>query len=67
MVPRDFLEYFDTFEVHEFHNEWQIILHEKESLIPDQLKLKHDIVLDGFCNPLQRMQFKIIFQVPGPV
>ena len=53
MVPRDFLEYFDIFEVHELHNEWQIILHEKESLIPDQLKLEQDIVLDGFCNPLQ--------------
>lgn len=53
MVPRDFLEYFDIFEVHELSNEWQIILHEKESLIPEQLKLKQDIVLDGFCNPLQ--------------
>jgi hypothetical protein len=53
MVPRDFLEYFDIFEVHELKAEWQIILHEKESLIPDQLRLKKDIVLDGFCNPLQ--------------
>jgi hypothetical protein len=53
MVPRDFLEYFDIFEVHELHKEWQIILHEKESLIPEELKLKQDIVLDGFCNPLQ--------------
>lgn len=53
MVPRDFLEYFDIFEVHELPNEWQIILHEKESLIPEQLKSKQDIVLDGFCNPLQ--------------
>ena len=52
MVPRDFLEYFDIFEVHELQNEWQIILHEKESIVPEALKLKQDIVLDGFCNPL---------------
>lgn len=53
MVPRDFLEYFEIFEVHELRNEWHIILHEKESLIPEPLRSKQDIVLDGFCNPLQ--------------
>ena len=53
MIPRDFLEYFEIFEVKELNNEWQIILHEKESLIPNKLKDKPDVVLDGFCNPLQ--------------
>lgn len=53
MVPPDFLEYFEIFEVKELNNEWQIILHEKESSIPDKLKDKPDVVLDGFCNPLQ--------------
>lgn len=53
MVPRDFLEYFEIYEVKELTSEWQIILHEKESLLPDKLKDKRDVVLDGFCNPLQ--------------
>ncbi len=53
MVPRDFLEFFEVHEVKELSNEWQIILHQKEYLIPDKLKNKPDVVLDGFCNPLQ--------------
>lgn len=53
MVPRDLLEYFDINEVKELHSEWQIILHEKQSLVPHRLKDKPDVVLDGFCNPIQ--------------
>jgi hypothetical protein len=53
MIPRDFLEYFEKYEVKELNNEWQIILHEKESLVPDKLKDKPDVVLDGFCNAMQ--------------
>lgn len=53
MVPRDFLDYFEVYEVKELSNEWQIILHEKENLVPDKLKDKPDVVFDGFCNPLQ--------------
>jgi hypothetical protein len=53
MIPRDFLAYFEIYEVKELSSEWQIILHEKESLRPDKLKDNRDIVLDGFCNPMQ--------------
>jgi len=53
MVPRDFLEYFEIFDVKELKREWQITLHEKEHLIPAILKDKPDTVLDGFCNPIQ--------------
>lgn len=52
MVPRDLLEYFDIVEVKELNNEWHIILHEKENLIPRALQGKTDVVLDGFCNPI---------------
>lgn len=52
MVPKDLLQYFDIFEIRELGNEWHIILHEKEGLIPARLEGKEDIVLDGFCNPL---------------
>lgn len=53
MVPRDILEYFEISEVKELTETWRIVLHEKESLIPDKLKDKSDVVLDGFCNPLE--------------
>jgi hypothetical protein len=53
VVPRDFLTYFEVFEVKELTNEWHVVLHEKEDLIPAKLKGKPDVVLDGYCNPLQ--------------
>lgn len=53
MVPKDFLEYFSIVEVKELNNEWQVILHEKEELVPKELSKWDDVVLDGFCNPLQ--------------
>ncbi len=52
MIPRDFLEYFEVFEIKELHSEWHVILHEKESLVPEKLKDKPDVVLDGYCNPM---------------
>ncbi len=52
MVPRDFLEYFSIFEIKELGSEWHVVLHEKETLVPDALKGHTDVVADGFCNPL---------------
>ena len=52
MVPTDFLEYFEVYEIKELSSEWQVVLHEKEVLLPDKLKGKADVVLDGFCNPV---------------
>lgn len=52
MVPTDFLEYFEVYEIRELSNEWQVVLHEKEALIPDKLKGDANVVLDGFCNPM---------------
>jgi hypothetical protein len=53
VVPVDILAYFEMVEVKELTNEWQVVLHEKESLIPALLKGIDDVVLDGYCNPLQ--------------
>jgi hypothetical protein len=53
MVPKEFLDYFSVFEVKELKIEWRLTLHEKETLIPDNLKGQKDTVLDGFCNPIQ--------------
>jgi len=55
MVPRDFLEYFSVFEVKELKSEWQIVLHEKEGIIPEKLKGREDKILDGYFKPMQKM------------
>jgi len=34
MIPQDFLEYFEITEVKELSSEWQIILYQKEHLVP---------------------------------
>ena len=52
IVPTDFLEYFEVYEIKELSNEWQVVLHEKEDLFPDKLKGKAGVVFDGFCNPM---------------
>lgn len=52
LVPQEILLHFEIFEVKELSNEWRLFLHEKEQLIPDGIKGKPDVVLDGFCNPL---------------
>jgi hypothetical protein len=53
MVPNDFLEYFEVAEIIERPSEWQVILHEKAQLVPAGLKGVSDVVLDGYCNPIQ--------------
>jgi hypothetical protein len=53
MVLRDLSAYFELYKVCERASEWQIILHEKEQLLPEALKDKPNVVLDGYCNPLQ--------------
>ena len=52
MVPRDLLAFFDIKEVKELSQEWQIVLWEKDGMIPGKLKEFSDVMLDGFCNPL---------------
>lgn len=53
MVPATYLEYYEIIEVKETKVEWQITLHEKEHLVPDNLKDKVDVVHDGYCTPVQ--------------
>ena len=55
MVPKDILEYFEVADINELHSEWRVVLHEKVTLIPGPLEGVSEVVLDGYCNPLQMM------------
>lgn len=50
-IPPDYVNYFDLFQVNNKQECWELILHEKETLIPEELK-EREMVLDGFSNPI---------------
>lgn len=54
-VPEEFLENFEVFNVYKRQDYKVIELREKEEKIP--LELAGEIVLDGFCNPVEVMSF----------
>jgi hypothetical protein len=51
-IPDDYVLFFNLVEVRSKSDCHELILYEKEELIPDELKEQEDIVLDGFCNPI---------------
>ena len=48
-VPADYLNYFELFEVRNNNNCYELVLHEKASLVPESLKGK-EVVFDGFMD-----------------
>lgn len=57
-VPQNILNDFEVWNVYGKQGNWIIELREKEYKIPKELKdLKEEIVLDGFCNPIEMLSF----------
>lgn len=50
-VPKEYLAYFDLASVLNKSDCWELVLVEREDLVPQDLTGK-ETVLDGFCNPL---------------
>lgn len=50
-VPKEYLAYFDLASVLNKSDCWELVLVEREDLIPKDLTGK-ETVLDGFCNPI---------------
>jgi hypothetical protein len=50
-IPESYLRYFDLYEVRNKKECYELVLHEKEDLVPQTLEGK-TVVLDGFCNPV---------------
>lgn len=54
-IPETILENFDIYDLQKRNQNWVIELREKEEKIPSELI--QDVVLDGFCNPIEVMSF----------
>jgi hypothetical protein len=54
-VPETILENFEIYDVQKRNENWIIELREKEEKIP--MDLTTNVVLDGFCNPIEVMSF----------
>jgi len=63
-VPKEYLEYFDLESVLNKKDCWELVLVERELLVPAALQGKES-VLDGYCNPIsvltQSFSMKKIF------
>jgi hypothetical protein len=55
LLPSHILENFEMWDAKEYKERWVIELREKEGLIPRELTGKEDIVLDGYCNPIEML------------
>jgi len=57
-VPQNILNDFEVWDVYGKQGNWIIELREKEAKIPIELiELKEEVVLDGFCNPIDMLSF----------
>ena len=54
-VPENILRDFDISEAKEFKENWEIELKEKQDRVPAALEGDKDVVLDGYCNPVQAL------------
>jgi hypothetical protein len=60
LVPAHILEHFDIWDAHEYKERWVIEMREKEGLIPKELSDSSDIVLDGYCNPIEALSHSFV-------
>lgn len=57
-VPQNILNDFEVWDIYGKRGNWIIELREKEDKIPKALvDSKNEIVLDGFCNPVDMLSF----------
>ena len=52
LIPSSYTESFNFVRVKKSSESIELILEEKESLIPDELKETSNVVLDGFCDSI---------------
>jgi hypothetical protein len=60
LVPSHVLEHFDIWDAREHKHKWVIEMREKEGFIPKELSDCDDVVLDGYCNPLDALSHSFV-------
>ena len=60
LVPSHILSHFDIWDAREHKTRWVIEMREKEGFIPTALSDSSDVVLDGYCNPLEALSHSFV-------
>jgi hypothetical protein len=60
LVPGHILEHFEMWDAQESRDRWVIEMHEKEGRIPTELAEYDDVVLDGYCNPIEILSHSFV-------
>jgi hypothetical protein len=60
LVPAHILVHFDIWGAQELKTRWVIEMREKEGFIPNDLSGCEDVVLDGYCNPLEAISHSFV-------
>jgi hypothetical protein len=59
MLPQPIYDHFDMVSIIDRADGFEMKLEEKADLVPAELSDIPDVVLDGFCNPLELLHFSI--------
>jgi hypothetical protein len=60
LVPSDILEDFEMWDAQEHKERWVIEMREKPDRIPVELSSVDDVVLDGYCNPVEMLSHSFV-------
>lgn len=62
LVPKNILEDFEITDTREYKEYWLIELHEKADRMPSELRQKDDVVLDGYCDPIEMLSHSFVLK-----
>jgi hypothetical protein len=60
LVPTHILEDFEMWDAQESKERWVIEMREKEGRLPQSLSGFDDVVLDGYCNPIEMLSHSFV-------
>ncbi|MCD7930174.1 MAG: hypothetical protein LUH15_01695 [Tannerellaceae bacterium] len=59
IFPDDILLCFELSSIEEYEKSIELCFQEKKELIPKELKGVSNVILDGFCNPLELLNYPL--------
>lgn len=59
LFPPEISMHFEIKDVKEYSDRIEIRMEELSELVPERLYLKEEIILDGFCNPIELQSFPL--------
>jgi hypothetical protein len=60
LVPEQILQDFEIYAAQESKSRWVIEMREKEGRIPEALQSCPDVVLDGYCDPIEMLSHSFV-------